>query len=106
MQNKKTIYLPDNMKYKPFEWSCTDEYLELCFDRAYSKLCFMYPKCKVDSCDYFGLFIYDDETDMETEYSIGRMGVGPLAMRNESTKEVFPLVDETVITSQTHCSYF
>ena len=106
MQNKKNIYLPDNMKYKPFEWGCTDEYLELCFDRAYSKLCFMHPQCRVDSCDCFGLFIYNNESDMVAQYTIGRMGVGPLAMRDETTKEVFPLVDETAITSQTNCSYF
>lgn len=81
--------IPKILEYRLFDFYDTDSYIELCHDLAYIKLEELYPKCKVDSCDCFGLYVIDETFSVVTQFSTGRLGgIGPLAMRNEITKEV------------------
>ena len=79
-------------EYKSFDFFDTDPCIELCYELAYEQLEKFYLDKKIDSCDCFGLYIFDKNSDYVVQYTTGRLGkVGPLAMRNESTKEVFVL---------------
>lgn len=83
------------LEYKPFDFYDTDSQIGLCHDLAFKKLEEIYnTKYKVDSCDCFGIYIIDsDSSYIVTQFSTGRLGkTGPLAMRNEQTKEVIILV--------------
>ncbi|MEE3483289.1 MAG: hypothetical protein VZQ98_03065 [Bacteroidales bacterium] len=83
---------PKILEYRPFDFFDTDPHIEMCHDLAYKELEKMYPEYKLDSCDCFGLYIYDENTNSIAQYSTGRLGkIGPLAMRNERTEEVIPL---------------
>ena len=84
--------IPKALEYRPFDFHDTDSHIRMCHDLAYEKLKELYPKYKVDSCDCFGLYIYDKDANSIAQYSTGRLGkIGPLAMRNETTEEVIPL---------------
>ena len=78
--------------YRPFEFWDTDPYIELCFDFAFDKLKKTYPGYLLLTSDCFGISVVDSTIDcceVLALYSIGRLGkVGPLAMRNERTKEM------------------
>lgn len=81
------------LEYKPFDFYDTDSHIGLCHDLAFKKLEEIYTKYKVDSCDCFGIYIVDNASNVVTLFSTGRLGkIGPLAMRNEQTKEVIILV--------------
>jgi hypothetical protein len=81
--------VPKILEYRSFDFYDTDSYIELCHNLAYEKLEEKYPQYKVDSCDCFGLYIIDGSSNTIVQYSTGRLGkMGPLAMRNELTKEV------------------
>jgi len=85
---------PKILKYRPFDFYDTDPYIEMCHDLAYKELEEMYPEYKVDSCDCFGLYIFDEDANTIAQYSTGRMGkIGPLAMRNEQTEDVIVLIN-------------
>lgn len=81
------------LEYRPFDFYDTDPYIMLCYELANEKLKEMYPNNTLFASDCFGISIVDDNRSEEiTSFSTGRLGkIGPLAMRNESTKEVFPL---------------
>ncbi|MBR5972232.1 MAG: hypothetical protein IK017_06225 [Paludibacteraceae bacterium] len=84
--------IPKILEYRPFGFYDTDPFIEMCHDLAFEKLEDMYPEYTVDSCDCFGLYIYDKDANSIAQYSTGRMGkIGPLAMKNETTEEVIPL---------------
>ena len=82
-------------EYRPFDFWDTDPCIEMCYNISCEQLEKMYPNKKLFSSDCFGLSIIDDMSGSCTEiasYTTGRLGkAGPLAMRNESTKEVFVL---------------
>lgn len=84
--------IPKILEYRHFDFHDTDPYIGMCHDLAYEKLEELYPKYNVDSCDCFGLYIFDKNANTIAQYSTGRLGkIGPLAMRNELTEEVIPL---------------
>lgn len=86
----------NTLEYRTFDFFDTESYIELCYDLAYVKLEAMYPQYKVDSCDCFGLYIIDDASSIVTRFSTGRLGkIGPLAMRNELTKNITVLVNNS-----------
>lgn len=78
-------------EYKPFDFWDTDSRIQLCYEFALERLKTLYPDKFIDSCDCFGLYILDDNDEVIAQYTTGRMGVGPLAMRNENTKDIYPL---------------
>ena len=83
------MVIPKMLDYRPFDFYDTDPYIEMCHDLAYKKLEELYPKYKVDSCDCFGLYIFDEDSNVIAQFSTGRLGKdGALAMRNELTKDV------------------
>lgn len=84
---------PNILEYKPFDFYDTDPYIELCYELVHDKLEEMYPNNTLFASDCFGISIVDDNRCEEiTTFSTGRLGkIGPLAMRNELTKEVFLL---------------
>ena len=85
--------IPKIFEYRPYDFYDTDSYIELCHDLAYIKLEELYPNYKVDSCDCFGLYIIDGASNTIVQYTTGRLGkIGPLAMRNELTKDVNILI--------------
>ena len=79
-------------EYRPFDIWDTDPYIEMCYNLTCEKLEKMYPNKNLFSSDCFGVSIIDDISDSFTEivsYTTGRLGkAGPLAMRNELTREV------------------
>ncbi len=79
-------------EYRPFEFWDTDPNIELCYNLAQKKLQKKYPDKILFASDYFGISIIDMKREPcfeTTSYTTGRMGkAGPLAMRNELTKEV------------------
>lgn len=81
------------LEYKSFDFDDTDSCITLCYELACKKLGEMYPNNILFASDCFGISIIDNNRSEEiTSYSTGRLGkIGPLAMRNEITKEVFPL---------------
>lgn len=79
------------LEYKPFDFWDADSYITLCFELAQKKLKELYQGKRLDSCDCYGLYILDNNDEVIAQYTTGRMGVGPLAMRNENTKEIYPL---------------
>lgn len=93
--------LPEILKFRQFDFFDTDPYIELCYNLAHDSLEKMYPDYLLFASDYFGISIIDNNNDdcVEiTSYSTGRLGeIGPLAMRNEKSNEIFVLVnlDET-----------
>ena len=89
------MQLPDNLKYRQFEFFDTDPYIELCYNLAHDSLEKMYPDYLLFASDCFGISVINNNNyscEEVTSFSTGRLGkIGPLAMRNEKTKEVFPL---------------
>lgn len=79
------------LEYKPFDFWDVDPHIMLCFELAQKKLKELYQGKRLDSCDCYGLYILDDNDEVIAQYTTGRMGVGPLAMRNENTKDIYPL---------------
>lgn len=79
------------LEYKPFDFGDVDPHIVLCFELAQKKLKELYQGKRLDSCDCYGLYILDDNDEVIAQYTTGRMGVGPLAMRNENTKDIYPL---------------
>lgn len=77
--------------FKSFDFWEEGSCVGVCYELALEKLKTLYPNKHIDSCDYFGLYVFDENDDLITQYSTGRMGIGSLAMRNDITKEVFPL---------------
>ncbi len=81
--------------YQSFGFWDTDPYIELCYNLAYKKLDEMYPDSQLLACDCFGISIIKNNKaccEEVASYSTGRLGkAGPLAMRNEVTKEVHVL---------------
>lgn len=88
--------IPEGLEYRPFEFYDNDSFIELCYELSYDLLEEMYPNYKLFASDYFGISVIDNNNDdcIEiTSFSTGRLGkIGPLAMRNEKTNEVFPLI--------------
>ena len=88
---------PKEFEYKPFEFFDKDLYIRVCYELAYDKLEKMYPNYILFASDCFGISILDNNNDdcVEiTSFSTGRLGkIGPLAMRNEKTNDVFPLIN-------------
>lgn len=82
-----------NLEYRSFDFYDTDPYIMLCYELAHDKLEVMYPNNTLFASDCFGISIVDDNSCEEiASFTTGRLGkVGPLAMRNELTQEVFPL---------------
>lgn len=78
----------DAIQYTQFEWECDHDQIETCFDSAKTKLRTMYPNNRVDSCDMFGLYIFDSEDNLIAQYSTGIINDGDFAMQNIETKEV------------------
>ena len=89
-------------EYRPFDIWDTDPYIEMCYNLTCEKLEKMYPNKKLFSSDCFGVSIIDDMSDSFTEiasYTTGRLGkAGPLAMRNELTKEVNVLTIRNIVS--------
>lgn len=89
------MQLPDNLKYRQFDFFDTDPYIELCYNLAHVSLEKMYPSYLLFASDYFGISVINNNNDYceeVTSYSTGRLGkIGPHAMRNEKTNEVFLL---------------
>ena len=89
-------------EYKCFGFYDTDPNMMLCHDLAYDELEKMYPNYLLLSSDCLGIDVIDDTSNSEcgknvASFSMGRLGKGgPLAMRNEGTKEVFPLVNKYI----------
>ncbi|MBO4777468.1 MAG: hypothetical protein J5588_03150 [Bacteroidales bacterium] len=86
---------PKEFEYKPFEFFDKDLQIGLCYELAYDKLEKMYPNYTLFASDCFGISIVDNNNDdcvEVTSFSTGRLGkIGPLAMRDEKTKIIFPL---------------
>lgn len=86
---------PKEFEYNPFEFFDKDLHIRLCYDLAYDKLEKIYPNYTLFASDCFGITIIDSNDDdcvEVTSFSTGRLGkIGPLAMRDENTKEVFIL---------------
>lgn len=90
----------DTTQYSPFEWGHNAEQLETCFDLAKSTLRVMYPNNKVDSCDMYGLYIFDSENNLIAKYSTGVTNNGGFAMQNIDTKEVSLLFGSSMMTKK------
>lgn len=78
-------------EYKPFDFWDTDSRIQLCYEFALERLKTLYPDKFIDSCDCIGLYIFDDTDALLTQHSTGYTDDGTLAIRDETTKEVFPL---------------
>ena len=93
--------MPKGLEYKPFEFYDNDSSIELCYELSYDLLEKMYPNYRLFASDCFGISVINNNNDSceeITSYSTGRLGeIGPLAMRNEKSNEIFVLVnlDET-----------
>ncbi len=83
------------LEFRLFDIWDMDPHVEICYVLSCEMLEKMYPNKILFSSDCFGISIIDDISDSCTEiasYTTGRMGkAGPLAMRNEITKEVLVL---------------
>jgi hypothetical protein len=89
----KTV--PKILKFRQFDFYDTNPYIEMCYDLAHESLEKMFPQYLLFASDHFGISVIDNNNDEcveVTSFSTGRLGkIGPLAMRNENTKEVYPL---------------
>ena len=80
------------LEYRPFSIWDEDSNIELCYNLACEKLEKMYPNNLLFASDCFGISVIDFSNEIAT-YSTGRLGlIGPLAMRDERTKEIFLLL--------------
>lgn len=78
-------------EYKYFDFWDTGSRIQLCYESAIEKLRTLYPDKSIDSCDCFGLYVLNEDDYPLMQYSTGRTDDGTLAIRDETTKEVFPL---------------